>query len=397
MRNRNRTRSRYAKGGQEPVTRIAEPVPAVAVAGMDRILLYVTVALSVLGLVAVFSASATEALDKYGNSLYFAFRQLIFLAVGFGAMYAVSKYPFFQWSRWAMPLAFIVIALLAYTLHSGVEAYGAERWIRIGGIQFQPSELGKLSVLLLLAQAFGKKPGMRLGLTALLNLGIIGVTLLLIFKQPSLSMTIILSVVSIAIMFISGISVWLLGIGVALGGTGVVIKLMHTPYQMRRITGWLNPWKDAQDSGYNLIQSLYAIGSGSIFGTGLGMSHQKLYYLPFQYTDFIFSVWAEEWGFLGCLVLMGLFVTLIYRGAVIAKTCRHPFGQLLAMGITIVLAAQVIINLSVATGFFPVTGVTLPLISYGGTSVVVTLVMIGILLNISRYRATLSSISSIER
>lgn len=365
----------------------------VAVAGMDKPLLYVTLALSVLGLATVYSASAMEAMDKYGSSLYFVQRQLVFFIAGFGLMYAVSRFPFMYWSRFTKLLALGVIGLLVYTLANGVEAYGAERWIRIAGVQFQPSELGKVSVVLLLAQALGHKLGERQRLGFLINLGLIGMTVLLIYKQPSLSMTVILSVVSAGVMWIAGIPVWILGSMGVLGGSYVVYKLLHTEYQLRRIQGWLDPWKDAQDTGYNLIQSLYAIGSGGLLGVGLGMSHQKLYYLPFQYTDFIFSVWAEEWGLVGCVFLMGLFVTLLYRGYVIARTCRSSYGQLLAMGITLMLGVQVVINLAVATGLFPVTGVTLPLISYGGTSVLVTLVMIGILFNISRYRVTVSTLS----
>lgn len=361
--------------------------------GLDKTLLYVTIALAILGLAAVYSASATEALDVYGNSLYFVQRQFVFFVMGFGLMYLISHIPFFAWSRWTRVLAFIVIGFLAYTLHSGVEAYGAERWIRILGFQFQPSELGKISIVLLLAQALGQKAGTGKGIGFFFNIGLILVTLLLIYKQPSLSMTIILFTISIALLYVARIPTLLLAATCGIGGAYAGYKLLHTEYQLRRIQGWLDPWKDAQDTGYNLIQSLYAIGSGGIIGTGLGMSHQKLYYLPFQYTDFIFSVWAEEWGFLGSFMLLGFFVTLLYRGVVISKTCRSPFGQLLAMGITLILAFQVIINLSVATGLFPVTGVTLPLISYGGTSVVVTLIMIGILLNISRYRVTVSSIS----
>ncbi len=363
-----------------------------AFARVDKILLYITVALAVLGLTTVFSASATEALEKYHNALYFAQRQFIFFVLGFGLMYGVSKIPFFEWSKATKIMAFLVIGLLAYTMLNGVQAYGAERWIRIGGFQFQPSELGKISVVLLLAQALGQKA--KLDFSSFLNYGLIFITLFLIVKQPSLSMTIILSTVSGGLFLIAGAPIWLLGL-VGTGGIAYFIhKITHTAYQMRRIQGWLNPWKDAQDSGYNLIQSLYAIGSGGVVGTGLGMSHQKLFYLPFQHTDFIFSVWSEEWGLIGCVLLIGLFCVLLYRGYVIAKTCRSAYGQILAMGITMMLGAQIIINMFVATGLFPVTGVTLPLISYGGTSVLVTMMMIGMLMNISRYRVVVSMIYS---
>jgi cell division protein FtsW len=157
---------------------------------------------------------------------------------------------------------------------------------------------------------------------------------------------------------------------------------------MKRITGWLNPWKDPLETGYNLIQSYYAIGSGGLFGVGLGNSIQKLYYLPFQHTDFIFSVICEEWGFIGATIVIGLFLLLAWRGFTISRQCPSRFGKMLAFGLTLAILLQAMINISVTIGLMPVTGVTLPLISYGGTSMIVTLGMIGILLNISRYRST---------
>ncbi len=392
VQSRKRQRRRAAMGGQLEQSRPVRTKPSVAIGTPDKILIYVTVSLAFLGLVAIYSASAAEAMDSFKNSLYFVQRQLIFFIVGFGLMFGISRFPFFSLARFAKPFALLVIGLLAYTILNGVEAYGAERWIRVFGLQFQPSEMGKISVVLLMAQALGHRLGQKWNGSTYFNFGLILLTMFLIFKQPSLSMTIILFMTCMGLLFISGVRFWILSSVFLVGAIGGGYKLMHTEYQMRRIQGWLDPWKDAQDTGYNLIQSLYAIGSGGLLGAGIGMSNQKLYYLPFQYTDFIFSVWAEEWGLLGCSILIGLFITLLYRGFVIAKTCRSGFGQLLAMGITMILASQVVINLCVATGLFPVTGVTLPLISYGGTSVLVTLMMVGILLNISRYRATVSPI-----
>jgi cell division protein FtsW len=157
-------------------------------------------------------------------------------------------------------------------------------------------------------------------------------------------------------------------------------------YQLKRIMGWLDPWSDPQGIGYNIIQSLYAIGSGGLFGVGYGMSRQKLFWLPFGYTDFIFAVISEELGLIGCIILIGLFTAFIYRGFFIASKCANHFGKLVAFGITFVIGFQAFTNMAVATGVFPVTGVTLPLISHGGTSVVITMAMLGILLNISRKR-----------
>lgn len=390
-----RSRSTHHVGpfNDEPDENLRQPGDKAMVAGgVDKGLLYTTMILAFLGVVAVYSASAPEAMDTMGNSLYYVQRQIVFFVMGFGLMLAVSRLPFFAWARFARPLALLVIGLLVYTLANGVESYGAERWIQIAGFQFQPSELGKLSVVLLLAHASSKKTDLRGLLERGFNLFLIVLTLVLIFKQPSLSMTIILLSVFAGTMFIEGVPLWFLTIAGGVAVTGAAYKIMSTEYQMRRIMGWLDPWKDPQDTGYNAIQSFYAIGSGGLLGTGLGMSTQKLHWLPFRHTDFIFSVWAEEWGFLGCVVLLGCFGFLLYRGYHIAQSCRSSFGQLLAMGITLILTIQIIINICVATGLFPVTGVTLPLISYGGTSVIVTMVMLGILLNISRYRTAVSQL-----
>lgn len=395
-RQRRRASQRHLDDEDLLLDRRSKPVSEVGIAGIDKILFYVIVALALIGITAVYSASAMEAMESYNNTGYFAIRQLIFFIVGFGLMWTLSRVSFFNWIRWTKPIALLVIGLLFYTMHNGVEAYGAERWVNIFGIQFQPSELAKLSVILLLSQALSATSGRVSKLNWLINMAMVGVTIMLVYQQPSLSMTIILASVSACMFIISGTPVWMV-LGLAgIGGAVVVNKLMHTEYQLRRIMGWINPWKDPQDTGYNIIQSLYAIGSGGLFGTGLGMSHQKLYYLPFQYTDFIFAVWAEEWGLIGCVLLLGLYITMLYRCFVISRHCKSPFGQLLGFGITLVLAGQIIINVSVATGLFPVTGVTLPLISYGGTSVLITMAMLGIMLNLSRYRTTLSQIRPIH-
>jgi len=353
---------------------------------MDKGLLYITICLLLLGLVALYSASAPVALDEFGLAEYYVIRQGLFIGVGTVVMLVMARIPYYFWARWARPIGVAVLILLTFTLMQGVEANGAERWLSIGGFQFQPSEAGKIAVLLLLAQGLAQRNKPHKTLDFWINLGLIGGIIGLILKQPNLSMTIILSVVSVCLMFIAQLPTFVLGFGVVGGVAFAIHKVLNTPYQLRRINGWLDPFKDAQDTGFQLVQSLYAIGSGGVFGRGLGMSHQKLFWLPFPYTDFIFSVWLEEWGLVGGLLLMGLFITLFTRGFVIAKGCRSPFGQYLAMGIVLMLAVQTFINIAVASGFFPVTGVTLPLFSYGGTSIVVTMAMIGLLLNISTFR-----------
>jgi cell division protein FtsW len=223
-------------------------------------------------------------------------------------------------------------------------------------------------------------------MTLFVNLALVGMMILLIYQQPNLSVSMILGFMTLMMLFIGGIPLSVYLMTLPLLGYILFHKIMDTPYQKRRIVGWLNPWADPQDAGYNLIQSYYAIGSGGLFGVGLGHSIQKLYYLPFQYTDFIFAVICEELGLIGAIIVLGLFAIVGWRGFSIAFGCPSNFGQMLAFGITGVILLQAIINISVTVGLMPVTGVTLPLISYGGTSMVITLAMIGVLLNISRYR-----------
>jgi cell division protein FtsW len=215
-------------------------------------------------------------------------------------------------------------------------------------------------------------------MAALMCLGIIG----LIFKQPNLSITLLLSSAVLGVSFMAGLPTWLYVGGLPFAFWMLFEKIRQTPYQWRRIEGWLNPWKHPQDVGYNIIQSFYAIASGGLVGTGYGNSVQKLFYLPFQHTDFIFAIICDELGFLGAVVTLSFYGWLALRGFNISRNADTPFKQLLAFALTWMLVVQAVINISVATGLFPVTGVTLPLISYGGTSVVVSLAMIGLLFSL---------------
>jgi cell division protein FtsW len=277
------------------------------------------------------------------------------------------------------------VGLLLMTMFMGTTANGSERWIMLPfGFQFQPSDFAKVGAIALMAQATSQRTLLNLG--TVINLVVVGFMTLLVLQQPNLSVTMILGMITFAMLFVAGLPrVIVLG-ALPILAFGVYQKIRHTEYQWKRIVGWLNPWKDAQDAGYNLIQSYYAIGSGGLFGVGLGNSIQKLYYLPFQHTDFIFSVICEEWGFIGAVIVIGLFALLGWRGFTIAWHCPSRFGKMLAFGLTLAIVLQAMINISVTIGLMPVTGVTLPLISYGGTSMVVTLGMIGILLNISKTR-----------
>jgi cell division protein FtsW len=352
----------------------------------DQTLIYITLSLVLVGLMSVFTASAAQADLETGNSIAILFKQVLSAILGGLLLVGLSRFSFERLKFLAHPLAFVSIGLLLLTMLVGTTANGSERWIMLPfGFQFQPSDLAKVAAILLMAQATSQ-PRLFNG-TGLFNLALITGMIALIYQQPNLSVSMILGMMTVAMLFVAGLSLHVLV--PSLCGIAYVVskKVAQTPYQMERITGWIDPWRDPLDTGYNLIQSYYAVGAGGLFGAGLGNSIQKLYYLPFQHTDFIFSVICEEWGFFGAAIVLGLFGLLAWRGFTIARQCPSPFGRMLAFGLTLAITLQAIINICVTIGLMPVTGVTLPLISYGGTSMIVTLGMIGILLNISRYRS----------
>ena len=358
--------------------------------GLDQPLFFTTLALLVFGLVAVYTASAHEALEQTGNSLSTVFKQLIAAVLGILLMVVTSRIDFRAWQTLARPLAVVTLLLLLGTDLFGVTANGSERWISLPfGFQFQPSEFGKFATVSLMAQGLAMRKKV-LSNNMVLNLLLIGAMIFLIYEQPHLSIAMILGFITLTMLFVGGLNAVYYLLVLPPITYGLMLKIMNTEYQRKRITGWLDPWGDPQGTGYNLIQSYFAIGAGGLLGRGLGNSVQKLYYLPFQHTDFIFAVICEELGFIGAVILIGLFCMLAWRGFSIALNCPDRFGQLLAFGVTCTIAYQVIINICVTIGLMPVTGATLPLISYGGTSLVLTLMMIGVLLNISRSRKVLT-------
>ncbi len=356
----------------------------------DKSLIIIVVFLVVIGFLAIFSATAPKCLREGINLATFLIKQVIFAGIGFSAMIFLSNYDYKKLEKLNKFLLWFVIALLLILQFTplGVTINGAKRWINLGFMQLQPSEFAKPLFCLLLATLFKDKINLNTFLKNLSTIIPLIFIILLILKQPNLSMAIILSMTTLS-LYIAGRGSWIpIGIGGGVLSVGILTmlpKLLHG-YQMDRITVWLNPGSDALGKGYNIIQSLIAFATGGFSGTGYGSSIQKLAYLPECHTDFIYAIIAEEFGFLGCLFILGLFVALVHRGMRIAKRCPDMYGKLLAIGITFVFGFQAFLNMSVASSFFPVTGVTLPFISYGGTSIVVSLAMIGILLNISKQR-----------
>lgn len=359
------------------------------VAPWDNALVYTTLALVVVGLMSVYTASAAQADLETGNSISLLLKQLISAVLGCGALIWMSKFRFERLKQVARPFAIVSIGLLLVTMVAGTTANGSERWIALPfGFQFQPSDFAKVAAILLMASATSHRK--LFTQNTFINIGLVGGMIALIYQQPNLSVSMILGILTVAMLFLAGLNLRALVLGLIGISYVVYKKILETPYQKKRIDGWIDPWSSshAQNEGYNLIQSYYAIGSGGLYGVGLGNSIQKLYYLPFQHTDFIFSVICEEWGLIGAAIVIGMFGLLAWRGFTISYHCPSRFGKMLAFGLTMAIILQAIINICVTVGLMPVTGVTLPLISYGGTSMVVTLGMIGILLNISRYRAT---------
>lgn len=351
----------------------------------DHILIYTTVVLVVIGLISVFMASATQADIETGNAVSILIKQTISTCIGGILLFLTSRTFFEKWRRWAKPFALISIGLLVLTMFIGKSANGSERWIKLlFGFQFQPSDFAKVSAIMLMAQATSQYRTL-LNSNTIINLGIVAMMSILILKQPNLSVTIIMGTMTMTMLFVAGLPRYFYYSALPLLGVILYKEITSNTYQMKRITGWLHPWQDPGGTGYNLIQSYYAIGSGGLLGVGLGNSVQKLSYLPYQHTDFIFSIICEEWGFIGAAIVIGLFAMLGWRGFTIARQCPSYFGRMLAFGLTLTICLQALINIGVTVGLIPVTGVTLPLISYGGTSMIVTLGMIGILLNISRY------------
>ena len=358
---------------------------------IDFTLLITILLLLSIGLIMVLSASSPSALSESGNSYSYFFRQAIFAIAGLFMMWVISNidYRFYQkYYKLAYIIAFLL--LLAVPL-IGREVNGAKRWIYITeSLSFQPSEIVKLLMILFYAGILVKnrdelnKYGKGFVKHILLVVPIIA--LLLIEPHFSASM-IIIGIIAI-MMIIAGCKFWhFLVSGLVVGVPGIIGLILLEPYRLQRVMTFLNPWSDPTGDGWQVIQSLYAIGSGGLFGAGLGESKQKYLYIPEPHNDFIFSILAEELGFIGCAVVIILFAIFIWRGILIAMKSPDMFGSLVAIGITAQVAIQVIINIAVVTSSMPATGMPLPFFSYGGTSLFILLCEMGVLLNISKAEA----------
>lgn len=356
---------------------------------VDFPFLMLTLLLLAVGLLTLYSASSAQSEydTGYRISTRYLQKQAVCAAIGLAAMFAFSRISTALWYKLAWPLYGFSIVLLLSVLVIGQEVNGARRWINIAGLQFQPSEIAKFTMILLFARltrGFGRKSKQfRYGVlgfgTALMGI------LVPLALEKHLSAIMLMGMVAVVMMFVAGTNPkWLLaGAGCAVLFVLVYIRFMG--YAGDRVTAWLHPELDPGDTGYQILQSLYAIGSGGVFGLGYGKSRQKYLYLPFQYNDYIFAVICEELGLVGALAIIGLFSAMILRGYRIALNARDRFSTVLAAGLVTLIAVQTILNLCVVTNLLPSTGIALPFFSYGGTALAVNLGEMGIVLNISRY------------
>lgn len=343
----------------------------------------------------ILSASAPSALSTTGNSYTFVKKQLAFAIVGIVLMFFISKidYRFYKKYYWPIYFGSWIVLLLVLVPSLGVSVKGATRWVNLGFTQFQPSELTKTGMIIFYA---GYLADHKSELTDFWKgffkpLLFIGPPIIILFVvQNHLSVSLIIVIIAITMMVMAGCRIQHFATvgGFGILGAGTVIGMLQMTgkggFRLDRISTYFNPWADAQGTGYQMVQSLYAIGSGGFFGVGLGESKQKYLYIPEPHNDFIFAILAEELGFFGCFLVIALFGVFIWRGILVAMKAPDVFGSLMAIGITTLVGAQAIINIAVVTASIPTTGMALPFFSYGGTALLILLCNIGILLNISR-------------
>lgn len=356
----------------------------------DRTLFFTLLTLLGIGLIMIASAGVVYGRVRFGDDYYFLKQQLLGLGVGLLFLYILQKIDYHVWQRFVVPIFIVAIILLVLVFIPGfgTTVYGAARWVELGPLSFQPSEVMKFAIILYLSAWLSSKGRAKTsdffeGLVPFLAL--LSVVGFLIIKQPDTGTLGLIFLISLAIFFASGASIAHILSLFAGGLFALFILIKIAPYRMQRFLVFMNPEHDPMGFGYQMTQALLAIGSGGIFGAGLGQSRQKFNYLPEPVTDSIFAVLGEELGLVGAMVVVGLFLFLAWRGVRIALRAPDEFGRLLAVGIVSWIVFQAFINIAAITGLIPLTGIPLPFISYGGTSLAVLLAAVGILLNISKH------------
>lgn len=399
---------RFSKNMSEPsydksaLNRQGSKIKSLIVSPPDKTLLAAVMFLIIIGFMAIFSATGPKCLSDGLSPFLFLQKQVLAFVAGFFAMLFFTNFNYKKLEKYNKPafITLIIMLVMVKFTSLGVNVNGATRWINFCGLQLQPSEFAKPIFVMLLASAFKNNASIidpRKWTKTFIPLGI---ALVLILIQPNLSMVMLLVLTAFVMYICAGGALPIIWGAIGAFGAGVmaiIVKLATSAiagggaikaYQLGRIKTWLNPELDPLGKGYNIIQSLIAFASGGFMGLGYGASVQKRAYLPECHTDFIFAVIAEEWGFIGCVFIILLFLTIMYRGILIASHSQDMYGKLLAIGLTFSIGIQAFINMGVTSSFIPATGVPLPFISYGGSSLVTSMIMIGILLNISKKRIT---------
>lgn len=355
---------------------------------LDKLLLFATILISLFGLLMIYSASSIWAEYKFDDAFYYVKHQSIFFLLGLIVIFTTSKINYevyYKKSNFTI-MACLIMLILVLIPGIGSIRNGSRSWFGIGSFGIQPSEAAKLGLIIFTSKFLSNSEqyikSFKKGV-----LPILSITLLifgLIMLQPDLGTGVILVMSIIALLFIAGVNMKFFFISGIIGLIGIIILILIAPYRMDRITSFVDPWSDALGTGFQIIQSLYAIGPGGLLGTGFGNSIQKHFYLPEPQTDFIFSIIAEEFGVVGAFIVVGLFSIILYRSIKIATNTKDLFSKYLAFGIIFQLIFQTLMNLMVVIGLIPVTGVTLPFLSYGGSSLLISMASIGIILNISK-------------
>ena len=356
---------------------------------VDKILLYSVIIISLFGLLMIYSSSNIWAEYKFNDSFHYVKYQGIFFIIGLILMWIVSKIDYKLYYQKSNAIIITCFILLILVLIPGIGSVrnGSRSWFGIGSLGIQPSEAAKLGLIIFTSKYLSNSNKFVKSYTQGV-FPILGITLLffgLIMLQPDLGTGVILVIAIISLLFIAGVNMKFFLAGGGVGIIGIVVLIIIAPYRMDRITSFLDPWKDALGPGFQIIQSLYAVGPGGLLGLGFGNSIQKHFYLPEPQTDFIFSIIAEEFGVAGALIVVGLFSIILWRSIKISLNTKDLFSKYLSFGMIFQIIFQALMNLMVVIGLIPVTGVTLPFLSYGGSSLLITMISMGILLNISRY------------
>ena len=354
----------------------------------DMWLFAVALVLLSTGVVMVYSASAIVAADRFRDPYFFLKRQVFWAALGCGALWIALRTDYRRIEKLVLPLLALAAVLLVLVLIPGlgVSVNGSRRWLRLGPLSFQPAELAKLALVVYLAAFLARKreqlDDFWHGLVPPLAIG--GILAVLVLLQPDLGNAITLLVLTVGLLFLAGARITWLALLAIPAIPLAALAVWMAPYRMRRVFAFLDPWQDPRGSGFQIIQSWLAFGSGGLLGRGIGESRQKLFYLPEAHTDFVFAILGEELGFVGAAAVVLLFAALVWRGLRVGLRATEPFGAYLALGITVLVATQTLVNLGVVTGMLPTKGLPLPFLSFGGSALLVTMLSTGVLLNISQ-------------